>query len=227
MGSRLGINMSGYPYLAPIPSGYPLLPHYHELMVHYAQQQQLAAVLAHANTNLPAPAVPAVPDNNPVALAERRARRSSAVWLAIKLVFMLFVLGQNASIERIIVLHVVAIVIFLYQTERLRFVVRRIGVVPREEVNAAAAPPAPQPAAAPAPTRTEPAPHNPDAGAPAQEPAATEPTAEQSAAVSTPAPVSRLRQVEHALYTFVASLIPTAPDPVAAAAQQEEMGGGF
>lgn len=112
--------------------------YYHDLVVRYAQQQQqqLAAAAAAPQNALAAPVVPAVADNNnPVALAERHARRRSALSLAIKLIFMLFVLGRGASFERVVVLHIIAIVIFFYRTGRLRFVVRRANLGGAREEN--------------------------------------------------------------------------------------------
>ena len=53
-------------------------------------------------------------------------QRAASVWLALKLIFILFILCQDASIERIIFFHAIAFVFFLYQTGRLRFVIRQV-----------------------------------------------------------------------------------------------------
>jgi hypothetical protein len=47
------------------------------------------------------------------------------IWLALKLYFMIFILSQGASLERILLFHAIALVMFLYQTGRLRIVVHR------------------------------------------------------------------------------------------------------
>lgn len=53
-------------------------------------------------------------------------QRAASVWLALKLIFILFILCQDASIERIIFFHAIAFIFFLYQTGRLRFVIRQV-----------------------------------------------------------------------------------------------------
>jgi hypothetical protein len=57
---------------------------------------------------------------------QRAARRATIVWLAAKLMLVLFVLTRNASIPRMIFIYVCAFVFFLYQTGQLRFIVRRV-----------------------------------------------------------------------------------------------------
>ncbi|KAI8878927.1 hypothetical protein K501DRAFT_257791 [Backusella circina FSU 941] len=47
------------------------------------------------------------------------------IWLALKLYLMIFILSQGASLERILLFHAIALVLFLYQTGRLRIVVHR------------------------------------------------------------------------------------------------------
>lgn len=70
-----------------------------------------------APNHVPAPAVarPAI-----------NAQLATSIWLALKLAIVLFMLCQGASIERIIIFHTIALVFFLYQTGRLRFVLRRV-----------------------------------------------------------------------------------------------------
>lgn len=57
-----------------------------------------------------------------------QAQRAASIWLALKLVVFLFMVCQGASIERIFIFHMIAFVFFLYQTGRLRFVLRRVRV---------------------------------------------------------------------------------------------------
>ncbi|KAI8058656.1 uncharacterized protein B0P05DRAFT_278773 [Gilbertella persicaria] len=56
-----------------------------------------------------------------------QAQRATSIWLALKLVVVLFMVCQGASIDRIFIFHTIAIVFFLYQTGRLRLVLRRVG----------------------------------------------------------------------------------------------------
>ncbi|KAI9278610.1 hypothetical protein BDA99DRAFT_492628 [Phascolomyces articulosus] len=58
--------------------------------------------------------------------AQNRVQRATSVWLALKLIFILFILCQDASLERILFFHVLAFIFFLYQTGRLRFVIQRV-----------------------------------------------------------------------------------------------------
>lgn len=57
---------------------------------------------------------------------QRAARRATMVWLAAKLLLVVFILTRDASIPRMIVLYLGAVVFFLYQTGQLRFIVRRV-----------------------------------------------------------------------------------------------------
>lgn len=54
------------------------------------------------------------------------ARQITSIWLILKLAVVLFMLCQGASLQRIVIYHLAAFVFFLYQTGRLRVVVRRI-----------------------------------------------------------------------------------------------------
>lgn len=66
------------------------------------------------------------------------AQRAASVWLALKLIVILFMLCQGASIERIFIFHTIAFVFFLYQTGRLRVVFRRVRAVDNRPPPAAA-----------------------------------------------------------------------------------------
>lgn len=66
--------------------------------------------------------------NGPVLARPVIAQRATSIWLALKLIVVLFMLCQGASIERIFIFHAIAFVFFLYQTGRLRFVLRRVRV---------------------------------------------------------------------------------------------------
>ncbi|KAL7335930.1 hypothetical protein PS15p_201336 [Mucor circinelloides] len=66
--------------------------------------------------------------NAPMLAQPAIAQRATSIWLALKLIVVLFMLCQGASIERILIFHAIAFVFFLYQTGRLRFVLRRVRV---------------------------------------------------------------------------------------------------
>ncbi|KAG0254624.1 hypothetical protein BG011_005622 [Mortierella polycephala] len=93
-------------------------------------------------------------DRNAQENAAREQRRAASLWLLMKLAFGVYLFSQNGSIERIVLLHIAALIIFLHQTGRLR-IVRRIDQLPGDEANGAAAAPQPGNAAtAPAPAPT-------------------------------------------------------------------------
>ncbi|KAK3833807.1 MAG: hypothetical protein JOS17DRAFT_773419 [Linnemannia elongata] len=92
----------------------------------------------------------AAPEGNGQDQAARGQRRAASLWLLLKLAFGVYLFSQNGSIERIVLLHIAALIIFLHQTGRLR-IVRRVPRPPQETprdpgVNAAGVaeqPPAP------------------------------------------------------------------------------------
>ncbi|KAG0299775.1 hypothetical protein BGZ98_009771 [Dissophora globulifera] len=143
--------VNGMPYL--VPAVYlPILQHQH-----YLQQAQLFSPYmyygAPVSTNLdgttffyPHPhammgdqaqaapragpgAAAGAADPNAQDIVARDQRRAASLWLLMKLAFGVYVFSQNGSIERIVLLHIAALVIFLHQTGRLR-IVRRIGNPP-------------------------------------------------------------------------------------------------
>ncbi|KAG9067297.1 hypothetical protein KI688_012080 [Linnemannia hyalina] len=63
--------------------------------------------------------------------AARGQRRAASLWLLLKLAFGVYLFSQNGSIERIVLLHIAALIIFLHQTGRLR-IVRRVPRPPQE-----------------------------------------------------------------------------------------------
>ncbi|KAG0204944.1 hypothetical protein BGX33_008185 [Mortierella sp. NVP41] len=65
------------------------------------------------------------PDGNAQDQAARGQRRAASLWLLLKLAFGVYLFSQNGSIERIVLLHIAALIIFLHQTGRLR-IVRRV-----------------------------------------------------------------------------------------------------
>lgn len=66
-------------------------------------------------------------NGNPRVIARPRAMaRNASIWLALKLIFVLLVTCQGASIERVIIFHIMAIIFFMYQTGRFRLVIRRV-----------------------------------------------------------------------------------------------------
>ncbi|KAI9018504.1 hypothetical protein CLU79DRAFT_760618 [Phycomyces nitens] len=74
----------------------------------------------------PNPPVPGPVEDQRVARNRIVIRNTASIWLALKLIFILFIVCQGASLERIIFFHIIAFVFFLYQTGRLRFVVQRV-----------------------------------------------------------------------------------------------------
>ncbi|KAF9954530.1 hypothetical protein BGZ72_004503 [Mortierella alpina] len=110
------MNADGTPSLQPIPT------------IFTPQQIRMAAAGAGAGTGpAAAPGVAATP--NAQEIAARDQRRAASLWLLMKLAFGVYLFSQNGSIERIVLLHIAALVIFLHQTGRLR-IVRRIGQPP-------------------------------------------------------------------------------------------------
>ncbi|KAF9929388.1 hypothetical protein FBU30_001592 [Linnemannia zychae] len=72
-----------------------------------------------------------LPEENARDQAGRGQRRAASLWLLLKLAFGVYLFSQNGSIERIVLLHIVALIIFLHQTGRLR-IVRRIPRPPQD-----------------------------------------------------------------------------------------------
>lgn len=71
------------------------------------------------------------PQQTPLPAAVRArndAQRAASIWLAMKLVVILFILCQGASIQRVVFFHIIAFFVFLHQTGRLRVVVRRVRI---------------------------------------------------------------------------------------------------
>ena len=89
--------------------------------VYHPMPDQAQAQPPQAQQPPPAAAAAAAP-----AVALPNAQRAASIWLALKLVVVLFMVCQDASIERIFIFHFIAFVFFLYQTNRLRFVLRRV-----------------------------------------------------------------------------------------------------
>ncbi|KAF9920490.1 hypothetical protein FBU30_009680 [Linnemannia zychae] len=199
------------------------------------------------------------PQQNPPEAAAREQRRAASLWLLMKLAFGIYLFGQNGSIERLVLLHIAAFIIFLHQTGRLR-IVRRIVPTPPENGAQGAANVAPGAAVAPQPTvqttttsttttttTTSISSSTEDSAAASsssnQAQQATSSTSESSVSqqqqegdaqgqdsttVAAQPRLSPWRSLEHALLTFVTSLVP-APQPdidpaVAAAAAAGERG---
>ncbi|KAG0228654.1 hypothetical protein B0O80DRAFT_452979 [Mortierella sp. GBAus27b] len=83
----------------------------------------------HVATAGPGEGLAAAAEGNAQENAARDQRRAASLWLLMKLAFGVYIFSQNGSIERIVLLHIAALVIFLHQTGRLR-IVRRIGNPP-------------------------------------------------------------------------------------------------
>ncbi|KAF9104756.1 hypothetical protein BGX27_009952 [Mortierella sp. AM989] len=136
------LSHSGMPYL--VPAAYlPLLAHQHNLqqltLSHYGAymanpdgttsfQHVPTAALGATPAAAGGPAAPG-PEENAQEIAAREQRRAASLWLLMKLAFGVYLFSQNGSIERILLLHIAALIIFLQQTGRLR-IVRRIGHLP-------------------------------------------------------------------------------------------------
>ncbi|KAL1918306.1 uncharacterized protein VTP21DRAFT_2966 [Calcarisporiella thermophila] len=73
---------------------------------------------------------PQLQPSSPQSFSQQRQRQSErsimAAWLAIKLAFFLFLFTQNLSLERALLMHLAALLFWLYQTGQLRVVVRRV-----------------------------------------------------------------------------------------------------
>ncbi|CEP12904.1 hypothetical protein [Parasitella parasitica] len=108
----------------------PPLTHHHQQQQQQQQQQQEPIVQPFIN-QFPQQQQqnnPIFAANGPMFGQPANAQRAASIWLALKLIVVLFMLCQGASIERIFIFHVIAFVFFLYQTGRLRFVLRRVRV---------------------------------------------------------------------------------------------------
>ncbi|KAF9126277.1 hypothetical protein BGX30_015306 [Mortierella sp. GBA39] len=132
--------VNGMPYLAP--SYY--IPHLH--MQQFAISGHPAAIPPSGSgfnspvnglhqQNQPQPQREAgaavAPEENAQDQAARGQRRAASLWLLLKLAFGVYLFSQNGSIERIVLLHIAALIIFLHQTGRLR-IVRRVPRPPQE-----------------------------------------------------------------------------------------------
>ncbi|KAF9134052.1 hypothetical protein BGW39_008271 [Mortierella sp. 14UC] len=207
------------------------------------------------------------PQQNAQEIAARDQRRAASLWLLMKLAFGIYLFGQNGSIERIVLLHIAALVIFLHQTGRLRIVRRIVPTPPAEDAGQGTANAATGATATPQPTpqtttstttttttststsssaedgataTTSSSSHTQHTTSSTSESSMTQQQqqqqggdvqaqAQESQATAGVQPrVSPWRSLEHALLTFVTSLVP-APQPdidpaVAAAAAAGERG---
>ncbi|RHZ56084.1 hypothetical protein Glove_406g55 [Diversispora epigaea] len=116
MGQYYYVMINGMPYLAPIQYLYQ----YPYQQVQPPQIGQIGQIGVHA----PQPFAAQVQDP-PQDAGARNQRRASTFLLILKLIFLVYIFSQNASAERMILLYICALVIFLYQTGRLRIVRRR------------------------------------------------------------------------------------------------------
>ncbi|KAF9952614.1 hypothetical protein BGZ70_000553 [Mortierella alpina] len=145
--------VNGMPYL--IPAAYLPMLHFQQQMQHmqyaplpvYGAQIRMAAAGAGAGTGQAAVAG-AAGAPNAQEIAARDQRRAASLWLLMKLAFGVYLFSQNGSIERIVLLHIAALVIFLHQTGRLR-IVRRIVQPPGDAAPGIVNPPPANPAQGP------------------------------------------------------------------------------
>ncbi|KAG0265350.1 hypothetical protein BG011_004895 [Mortierella polycephala] len=136
--------VNGMPYLIPM-SSLPLLHHQHNIPGGYISSPMLLnpdgtmARYPHASVQQQrqqqqqqqqtgAAAVNGMQENIQEN-ARRDQRRAASLWLFLKLVFGVYIFSQNGSFERIVLLHLAALIIFLHQTGRLR-IVRRVAQDP-------------------------------------------------------------------------------------------------
>lgn len=94
------MNADGTPSLQPIPT------------IFTQQQIRMAAAGAGTGTG-PAAAAGVAATPNAQEIAARDQRRAASLWLLMKLAFGVYLFSQNGSIERIVLLHIAALVIFL------------------------------------------------------------------------------------------------------------------
>ncbi|KAF9286239.1 hypothetical protein BGZ68_003078 [Mortierella alpina] len=93
------MNADGTPSLQPIPT------------IFTQQQIRMAAAGAGTGTG-PAAATGVAATPNAQEIAARDQRRAASLWLLMKLAFGVYLFSQNGSIERIVLLHIAALVIF-------------------------------------------------------------------------------------------------------------------
>lgn len=122
---------SGQYFLAPVlvPANQPTtqLPNTHFITTQQQQQQQpTPTFIQQNNNNLPAAEQQQQQGRAFVFRANVNARQITSIWLTLKLAVVLFMICQGASIEEIFIYHIIAFIFFLYQTGRLRVVIRRI-----------------------------------------------------------------------------------------------------
>ncbi|CAO3652056.1 unnamed protein product [Mucor hiemalis] len=185
---------------------------------------------------------PAQQMNNaaPARPAANVQQRAASIWLALKLIIVLFMVCQDASIERIFIFHTIAFIFFLYQTGRLRFVLRRVRV---EDINqrfrfaaggggGAAPPPVAQQQQQQQAERGDSTGVNPNVNADNlthRRQHNEEPTAAAAAAAAQPVrPPTLLDTLKRGAYTFLASLWPPYnQDPAVAQAFENEQREGL
>ncbi|KAK3823696.1 MAG: hypothetical protein JOS17DRAFT_753114 [Linnemannia elongata] len=139
-----------YGQLQFLPDGTPFLPSFQNMNNINSNINNPIADQARAGAALAAE----TPQQNAQEIAARDQRRAASLWLLMKLAFGIYLFGQNGSIERLVLLHIAALVIFLHQTGRLRIVRRIVQNPPAEDAAQGAANPVPGAAAAPQPTQT-------------------------------------------------------------------------
>ncbi|CAG8505942.1 3561_t:CDS:2 [Acaulospora morrowiae] len=175
-------------------------------------------------------------------VAARNQRRAATLWLIVKLFFLVYIFSQNASAERMILLYIFALVIFLYQTGRLRIVRRRrqriIVPMPNELFDQEAQSPTQSdqnnndPSTSSTSRQSSSSPvlndnsNNNASSSSSQQQNVNDNNGNNSANEAQPNPQENIRSItwqdiEHAIWTFFTSLIPTNPPDVG---QQDEVG---
>jgi hypothetical protein len=117
------IFVSGLPYLVPASSfAQPTYAYLHPAVVYptppVAQPETPAVQQAQA-APAPPPVEPDIPLDDEFAAA--LGHRPNPWWLLFRLSFLVYIFSQNASYQRIVFLHFLAVFIWLWQTGRLQF----------------------------------------------------------------------------------------------------------
>ena len=93
-----------------LPDGTPFLPSFQNINITNSNINNPIADQARAGAAVAAE----TPQQNAQEIAARDQRRAASLWLLMKLAFGIYLFGQNGSIERLVLLHIEALVIFLY-----------------------------------------------------------------------------------------------------------------
>ncbi|KAI8142045.1 hypothetical protein BJV82DRAFT_714509 [Fennellomyces sp. T-0311] len=205
------VALNGQYYLAPVLVPAHTLPRQHPLPQYQPAPQYHQPSPASNNTRPNNPAPQQQPARPPVLVhAQNQVQRATSIWLALKLIFILFILCQDASLERILFFHVLAFIFFLYQTGRLRFVIQRVRP---DDLNRPQQPPQqpqqpPQQPPQPQPQQQGSAPATPQPGTEQPQQQDEQASSERPRQNQPRQPPTLLATLKRGAYTFIASLWP-------------------